>query len=94
MVSILDPNAGISHNYEAWLAVTNDGKTVTGLLVSKTDSEVVLKDAAGIVYTLKLADVDELKKLTTSLMPADLQKLLTPQDLVDVVDFLTTLKKP
>ena len=94
LVSILDPNAGISHNYEAWLAVTNDGKTVTGLLVSKTDSEVVLKDAGGIVYTLKLADVDELKKLTTSLMPADLQKLLTPQDLVDVVDYLTTLKKP
>jgi hypothetical protein len=27
-------------------------------------------------------------------MPADLQKLLTAQNLVDVVEYMTTLKKP
>jgi len=94
LVSILDPSAGISHNFETFVAVTDDGKVVSGLLVSKTDSEVVLKDAEAILHTLKLAEVDELKKLSTSLMPADLQKLLSAQDLVDVVEYLTTLKKP
>ena len=94
LVAILDPNAGISHNYETFLAVTDDGKTVSGLLVSKTDDEVVLKDAGAIVHTLKLADVEEFKKLPTSLMPADLQKLMSAQDLIDVVEYLMTLKKP
>ena len=45
LVAILDPNAGISHNYETFLAVTDDGKTISGLLVSKTDDELVIKDA-------------------------------------------------
>jgi putative heme-binding domain-containing protein len=93
-VSILDPSAGISHNYETYLAVTDDGKVISGILVSKTDDELTLKDATAIVHTLKTADLEEVKKLTTSLMPADLQKLLTAQDLVDVVEYLTTLKKP
>ena len=94
LVAILDPNAGISHNYETFLAMTDDGKTVSGLLVSKTDDELVLKDAGGIVHTLKMADVEEFKKLPTSLMPADLQKLMSAQDLIDVVEYLMTLKKP
>jgi putative heme-binding domain-containing protein len=93
LVSILDPGAGISHNYETYLAVTADGKVVSGLLVSKTDAEVVLKDATAIVHTLPAADIDEFVKLPTSLMPADLQKLLSAQELVDVVEYLMTLKK-
>jgi putative heme-binding domain-containing protein len=94
LVSILDPSAGISHNFETYLAVTDDGKVISGILVSQTDDDVVLKDANAIVYTLKKAELDELKKLPTSLMPADLQKLMSAQDLVDVVEYLTTLKKP
>jgi putative heme-binding domain-containing protein len=94
LVSILDPSAGISHNYETFVAVTDDGKVISGILVSKTDELVVLKDAEAIVHTLKTADLDELKKLPTSLMPADLQKLMSAQDLVDVVEYLMTLKKP
>jgi putative heme-binding domain-containing protein len=94
LVAILDPSAGISHNYETYVAVTDDGKVISGILVSKTDDEVVLKDAEAIVHTLKMADLDELKKLSTSLMPADLQKLMSAQDLVDVVEYLMTLKKP
>ena len=94
LISILDPSAGISHNYESYSAVTDDGKSISGVLVSKTDSEIVLKDINAIAHTLKAAGVDEFKKLPTSLMPADLQKLMSPQDLVDVVAYLLTLKKP
>jgi putative membrane-bound dehydrogenase-like protein len=93
LISILDPNAGISHNYETYLAVTDDGRTISGLLVSKTDDEVMLKDATAIVHTLKRSEIEDLKTLPTSLMPADLQKLLSGQDLIDVVEYLMTLKK-
>ncbi len=37
--------------------------------------------------------IEELKKQTISLMPADLQKLMTAADLVDVVEYLVTLRK-
>ena len=93
LVSILDPSAGISPSYETFIALTRDGKAITGVLVSKTDSELILKDTSAIVHTLKVEELEEMKSLSTSLMPDDLQKLLSAQDLVDVVEYLTTLKK-
>jgi putative heme-binding domain-containing protein len=92
-VSILDPNAGVSFNYETWVARTLDGTTLSGILVSQTDDAVELKTAEAIVHQLKRDDIEALKKLPTSLMPADLQKQLQAQDLVDLVEYLTTLKK-
>jgi putative heme-binding domain-containing protein len=92
-VSILDPSAGISHNYETYVARLDDGTAVTGVLVSDTDEELILKTAEAIVKKLPKAEVEQYKKTTVSLMPADLQKALTAQNLVDVVEYLTTLKK-
>lgn len=93
IISILDPSAAISHNFESFEATTEDGLIVIGLLVSKTEKEVTLKTAEGIVRPLPAADL-ELRKLHTSLMPQDLQKLLSPEQLVDVVEYLASLKKP
>jgi putative heme-binding domain-containing protein len=92
-VSILDPNAGISHNYESYTAVTTGGLVLTGILVSRTDQSVTLRSAEAVDKEIPTAELDELQKSTTSLMPADLQKTLSAQDLVDVVEYLTTLKK-
>jgi putative heme-binding domain-containing protein len=92
-VSILDPSAGVSVNYETWLARTLDGTTLSGVLVSQTDDAIELKTAEAIVHKLKRGDIDQLKKQTISIMPADIQKLLKAEDLVDIVEYLTTLKK-
>ncbi len=91
--SILYPSAGISHNYETWTAALDSGNTVSGLMVSETDDSVSLKDIEGIVRTFSRDEIDEITRQETSLMPADLQKVLTAQDLVDLVEFLQTLKK-
>ena len=63
------------------------------MLVSQTDDSIELKTAEAITHKLKREDLDGLKKQTISLMPADLQKLLQAQDLVDLVEYLATLRK-
>lgn len=93
-VSILDPSAGVSVNYETWLARTLDGTTLSGVLVSQTDDAVEIRTAEAVSHKLKRDDLEGLKKQTISLMPAELQKQLQAQDLVDIVEYLTTLKKP
>lgn len=93
-VSILDPSAGISHNFESYTAVTSGGLVVTGILVSRTDQSVTLRTAEAVDKEIPTAEIDELQKSAVSLMPADLQKTMSAQDLVDVVEFMTTLKKP
>jgi putative heme-binding domain-containing protein len=92
-LSILDPSAGVSFNYETWAVRTLDGTILSGVLVSQTDDAIELKTAEAIVHKLARDDIDQLKKQTISLMPADIQKLLKAQDLVDIVEYLATLKK-
>lgn len=91
--SILFPSAGISHNYETYQLATKGGTAVNGVLVSQTPDDVTLKGADAIVRTFKKADVEVLEKSPISLMPADLNKALTAQDLADIVEYLLTLKE-
>ena len=91
--SIVFPSAGISHNYEAWTVVLNNGTTQTGLLVSEDGEKLSLKGVDAIVRTIAIKDIDERQKNTISLMPADLAKLLSQEEMADVVEYLMTLKK-
>jgi putative heme-binding domain-containing protein len=89
--SILFPSAGISHNYESYSLLLADGTQAAGILVSRTPEEVSIRDIEGITRTYKTGDVELIKKNDVSLMPADLQKVMTAEDLVNVVEYLTTL---
>ena len=91
--SILFPSAGISHSFETWSAATVDGNVITGIKVSETPTELVLRGSDSISRTLKKSEIDELKKQPISLMPADLQKTMTADELIDVVEYVQTLKK-
>ncbi len=93
LVSILDPSAGISHNFENYAALTEDGNSINGLLVSKNDAQVVLKDAQGIERTITSEDLAQFKKLEKSLMPENLHEALTTDELVDLLEYLMSLRK-
>lgn len=91
--SIVFPSAGISHNYETFSAVMHDGTIFNGILISQTDEAVTLRNNEAITKVIARKDIDDLVKQKLSLMPADLAKLLSVEELTDVVEFLTTLKK-
>ncbi len=91
--SVLFPSAGISHNYESYTILMADGTQVTGLMTSETEETVSIKDINALTRTYNKDDVEFMKKNETSLMPADLQKVMTEQDLIDVVEYMTTLTK-
>jgi len=91
--SIIFPSAGISHNYEAWTIALHDGTTQTGIIVSEDAEKVLLKGNDAIVRTFPLKDIDERIKQKIWLMPADFAKLISTEEMADVVEYLTTLKK-
>ena len=92
-VSILDPSAAVSHNFETYSVLTLDGLAIIGLLISETDEAVTLRNSEGIDKKIAQEDIEIFKKQKTSLMPQDLQKLLTVDQLVDLVEYTLTLKK-
>ena len=45
-----------------------------------------------IVRTFPIQEIDERIKQTISMMPADITKLISTEEMADVVEYLTTLK--
>jgi cytochrome c1 len=45
------------------------------------------------VRAIPKSEVEELVKQKISMMPADMQKLMTSQELADVVEYMQSLKK-
>jgi putative membrane-bound dehydrogenase-like protein len=91
--AILDPSAGIAFGYEAWHIQLKSGDDAVGLITSETENEIVLKDVRAISTHIKKADIIQRDKLKLSLMPAGLQQTMSTQDLVDLVEYLSSLKK-
>lgn len=92
-LAILHPDAGISFGYEGWEVKFKDGSSMTGIVSSKTETDLQMKFPGGVVQNYKMADVVSMKEMDSSIMPAGLQEAMSTQDLVDLVDYLATLKK-
>jgi putative membrane-bound dehydrogenase-like protein len=91
--SILYPSAGISMGFEGWVVSTKDGDDLDGMIASQTADGIVLKRAGGINTPIKKEDIKEKRQMKLSIMPENLQQQMTPQELVDLVEYLSTLKK-
>ncbi len=91
--SILDPSAGISHNYENYTVLTDTGQIINGLKVSETNDEVVIRTAEAIDRKIRQAEVEAIKKNPKSIMPDDLHQTIDQKGLVDIIEYMMTLKK-
>lgn len=91
--SILEPSSGVSFGYEAWNFILKNGDEVYGLLASETADEVAVKNIGGIITRLKKSDLASRQQSRLSIMPAGLQAAMTAQELVDLIEYLATLKK-
>ncbi|HEX5471506.1 MAG TPA: PVC-type heme-binding CxxCH protein [Lacipirellulaceae bacterium] len=92
LTSILQPSQEIAPDYQAWILVTTDGKTHTGLRLPKPgdDGKEDYIDATGKVFTLPSDDIEDRTVSDKSMMPDNLQAMLTDADLRDLLTFLTS----
>ena len=91
--SILDPNNGIAFGYEAWTVTTTDNEEVYGLIVSETAEEIAVKDLSGIVHRIAKSNLADRLPSQFSLMPAGLQATMSVTELVDLVEYMSQLKR-
>jgi len=64
-----------------------------GIVRSETNEEVVLGLPGGATQKFAKNDIKSREKLATSMMPSGLSQALTQEDLVNLVEYLSTLKK-
>ncbi len=93
--SILYPSKAIADQYISWNIETNRGLTISGLLVEEKPGDyVVLRDANGKDTKIPVKEIAERTKSPNSLMPNDIVVFMSEAELLDVVEYLATLKTP
>lgn len=88
LLHIIAPNAEIYPGFTAYEVETKDGRTLTGLLASETPTSITLRAAQGVEETILRANLASFSASNLSLMPQDLERTMTKQELADLLAFL------
>jgi putative membrane-bound dehydrogenase-like protein len=92
--NVLDPSLVIGKGYQARILATADGRVLTGLPVEETEQQVVLKVQGGKLETIPRSEIEQDKTSELSMMPEQLEKQLSAQELADLFAFLALDKPP
>lgn len=92
-LAIMYPDAGIGFGYEGWDLKMKDGSTMSGIISSKTETDLVLKMPGGTVQNLKTSAVKSMKMMNNSMMPKGLMDGMSKDEAVNLVEYLVGLKK-
>jgi putative heme-binding domain-containing protein len=90
--SILFPDQGISFGYEGYRIKLKDGSSAFGRIVSETEDKIDLQYMAQ-QQSVQKADVESKTQVPGSMMPSNLQSSMSEKDIVDLVEYLASLKK-
>jgi putative heme-binding domain-containing protein len=92
--NIFDPSLVIGAGYQSVTVNTKQGQVLNGLIVEDNKERVVLKVQGGELKTIARADVEEQFTSRLSMMPEDLEKQLRPQEIVDLLEYLSLDRPP
>jgi putative heme-binding domain-containing protein len=88
---VLDPSLKIDDKYASYSVVDSSGKMITGLLLEKNSAGVTLLVNPGPAQQkvkIAQADIEEMTKLPTSIMPKGLLDRLTREEILDLIAYL------
>lgn len=92
-LAIFYPSAGVSFGYEGYEVKFKDGSSTIGIVASKTETDLMLKFPGGTSQSYKMSQVVSMKKLDESLMTSGLHENMSQQELVDLVEYLSSLRR-
>jgi putative heme-binding domain-containing protein len=86
--SMVFPSLVIVPEFRSFTLTTKDGKQTTGLIVRESAEALHLRTADLAEVRIAREDIDELTPSTLSLMPDGMEKLMSRQELSDLLEFL------
>ena len=90
LTNILDPNREVAPAYLAYNAETRSGDSVTGLLLAEGAEAVTLRTTDGLEVKLSRSQIKTLSPSGISLMPEGLEQGMSPQELADLLEFISS----
>jgi putative heme-binding domain-containing protein len=88
LTAILNPSEAIEQRFVNYVITTKDGRMYDGVLANETPGAVTLRGGAEEDVTVLRPQIQEMRASSISLMPEDIEKTLSKQDLADVIAYL------
>lgn len=88
MINILDPNRTVAYGYDTWEIVLHNATTIQGIITNETPTGITVSDANGKVSNIARQDIQSLRALGISAMPAGWEEKISKQQMADLLTFL------
>src|SRR4029077_6872149 len=83
--SILEPSRAVAPGFQTITLLLDDGRTLTGLVLTERDGMLTLADNQGKKHALPTSSIERRQPNPLSTMPDGLEKRLTPEEFIDLV---------
>ncbi|MEX2565276.1 MAG: PVC-type heme-binding CxxCH protein [Cyclobacteriaceae bacterium] len=89
LVDIIDPNRDVSPNHLLHTIETNDGESLIGIVTSETTTSITLRRNFGDEIELLRSNIATIQSSEQSLMPDGLEAGMTPQEMANLLEFIS-----
>ena len=94
LVAMLDPNRAVEDKFLEYVAFTDDGRQLRGLLAAETSTSITLNALEGKQAVVLRSEIEELLTTGKSLMPDGMEKDVDKQGLADVIAYVRNFGPP
>lgn len=88
LLHVVVPDYEIAPGYQAYAVQTRDGRTLVGRLESEAPNSVTIRDGSSQQHVILRSDVISMSASTYSLMPNELERTMSEQDLANLIGYL------
>ncbi len=92
LVNVLDPNREVNPQYLNYVVLSEEGRTVTGMIVSENANSVTLRRAESATDSVQRSDIEQMKSTGLSIMPEGMEEAIDKQTLADIIEYLMQVK--
>lgn len=92
LLNILDPNREVKPAFQSYVLVTDEGRTISGIITAETTNSLTIRRADGTAETVLRIHIDELRTTGLSFMPEGLEKQIDVQSMADLLAYLNSIR--
>jgi len=89
---VVDPNRSVEGTYRSWTAETADEESISGRLMSESQTSIEIMDATGTSHAIERKDMKSLTASERSVMPEGFDQSMPQEDLANLLEFLASSK--
>ncbi len=91
---VLDPNRNVDQAFRTTTVVTDDGRTLTGLVLREEGNVLVLADSQGKEVRVPIDEIEERVVSQLSVMPSNVADLVKEDEFVHLIGYLLSQRNP